>query len=65
MDVQLQEIKNRSIKKGKRGVMRVVFGRTGILLGILLIQLLLLFVGLRFLAQYVYVFSAVISYLGA
>lgn len=56
MDVQLQEIKNRSIKKGKRGVMRVVFGRTGILLGILLIQLLLLFVGLRFLAQYVYVF---------
>lgn len=56
MDVQLQALKDASIRKGKRGIMRVVFGRTGILLGLLLLQLLLLFVIIRFLAQYVYVF---------
>lgn len=56
MEYQLQKVKDLSIKKGKHGIFRIVFGRTGILLLCLLLQLLLLFAGLHFLAQYVYVF---------
>ncbi len=56
MDYQLQKVKDLSINKGKRGIMRVVFGRTGILIACLLIQILLLGLALRFLAQYVYLF---------
>ena len=56
MEDHLQKWKDVSIKKGKRGIMHVVFGRTGILIACLLIQLLLLCLGLRFLAQYVYLF---------
>lgn len=57
MDYQLHRVKNLEIKKkSKKGIMHLVFGRTGILMGFLLLQLLLLFVGLRVLAEYVYVF---------
>ena len=56
MKYQLQKVKDMSIKKGKNGLMKIIFGRTGILLSCLIIQLLMLFLGLRFLAQYVYVF---------
>ncbi len=56
MDYQLQKERRLSIKKGKRGIMRIVFGRTGILLGFLALQLLLLVLGLQYLAQYVHVF---------
>lgn len=56
MDHQLQNIKDRSIKKSKNGLMKLVFGRTGVLLACLVIQLLVLLLGLRFLSQYVYVF---------
>lgn len=56
MEYQLQKVKDLSIKKGKHGIMRIVFGRTGILLGCLLIQVMLLFFGLQYLAQYVYLF---------
>lgn len=57
MDYQLHRVKDLQIKKkSKKGIMHLVFGRTGILLGCLLLQILLLFVGLRALAEYVYVF---------
>lgn len=56
MEHQLQAVKELSIDKGKRGVKRVVFGRTAVLIVCLLIQLLLLFAGMNFLAQYIYVF---------
>lgn len=56
MEYQMQKIKEISVDKGKRGVLRVVFSRTGILLVCLLIQLLMLFLGLRYLAQYLYLF---------
>lgn len=56
MEHQLQSVKEKSIDRGKRGVKKVVFGRTAILIGCLLIQLLLLFMGMNFLAKYIYVF---------
>lgn len=56
MDYQVHSVKDPSINKGKRGVRRVVFGRVGILTVCLLIQLLLLFVGMNYLAQYIYLF---------
>lgn len=56
MEHQLQKVKDLSIKKGKNGLLKLVFGRTGILLACLLIQLLVLILGLRFLSQYVYVY---------
>ena len=59
MEYQMQKIKEMSVDKGKRGVLRVVFSRTGILLVCLLIQLLMLFLGLRYLAQYVSVFRRI------
>lgn len=56
MEYQLQKVKDLSVEKGKHGIMHIVFGRTGILLGCLLLQALLLFWGLQFLAQYIYLF---------
>ena len=56
MEYQLQSVKEKSIDKGKRGVKKVVFGRTTILIVCLLVQLLLLFMGMNFLAKYIYVF---------
>lgn len=56
MEYQLQKIKDLSIDKGKRGVLHVVFGRTSILIACLLAQLLLLVLGLQYLAQYIYLF---------
>lgn len=53
---QLQSVKEMSIDKGKRGVKRVVFGRTTILIGCLLVQLFLLFIGMNYLAKYIYIF---------
>lgn len=55
MDHQLQKVKDLSIKKGKNGLLRVLFGRTGILIACLLIQALMVGLGIRYLAQYVYV----------
>lgn len=56
MNNHLHEIKDASIDKGKRGIKHIIFGRTGILLGCFLLQLLLLIFGLTVLSQYVYVF---------
>ena len=56
MEHQLQKVKDMSIKKGKNGLLKLVFGRTGILLACLVIQLLVLILGLHFLYQYIYVF---------
>ena len=50
------DLKDASINKGKRGIKHIVFGRTGLLLGFILLQVLLLFLGLNVLAKYVYVF---------
>ena len=52
----IRDLKDASINKGKRGIKHIVFGRTGLLLGFILLQVLLLFVGLNVLAKYVYVF---------
>lgn len=56
MENQLQKVKDLSIKKGKNGLLKIVFGRTGILLACLVIQLLVLILGLHYLYQYIYVF---------
>lgn len=46
------------LQKGKRGVLQVVFGRTGIVILLLLVQLLVLGLGFKFLMPYiVYVFG--------
>lgn len=55
-DRDIKDIKNASIDKGKRGIKSVVFGRTAVLLFCFALQLLLLFLGMTRLAQYVYVF---------
>ena len=54
----IRDLKDASINKGKRGIKHIVFGRTGLLLGFILLQVLLLFVGLNVLAKYVYVLRA-------
>lgn len=56
MEYQLQKIKDISITKGKRGILHVVFGRTGILCICLLLQFWLLVLGFTYLAQYIYWF---------
>ena len=57
MDLRdIRDLKDASINKGKRGIKHIVFGRTGLLLGFILLQVLLLFLGLNVLAKYVYVF---------
>ncbi len=56
MDYQLQSVKDMSVKKGKNGVKRIVFGRVGILAACLIVQLLLLFIGMNYLARYIYLF---------
>lgn len=56
MDYQFQKVRDISVKKGKNGLLRIVFGRTGILVACLLLQILILFLGFRFLAQYIYWF---------
>ncbi len=56
MNYQLHEISKKSLNKGKNGILKLVFGRTGILLICLLVQCLLLFGGLQILAQYVHLF---------
>lgn len=56
MDYQLHKVKDLSLKKGKNGILKVIFGRTGILIACLLIQLLMLGFAFQFLAQYVYLF---------
>lgn len=55
-DVDIKEIREKSINKGKRGVKQVIFGRTSIMLVCFLLQLLLLILGLRALSEYLYVF---------
>ncbi len=41
------------LNRGKRGILSVIFGRTGILLILILLQIGLLLVGFRFLSNYV------------
>lgn len=55
-DVDIRNIKDASINKGKRGIKHVIFGRTGILIACILLQILLIFLGLGVLSRYVYVF---------
>ncbi len=54
--VDISDIKDASLRKGKRGIMHIVFGRTGFVVVSILLQILLLFLGLNVLARYVYVF---------
>lgn len=56
MEYHLQKIKDLSIHKGKRGCLHVIFGRTGVLIICFLLQFLLLFFGMRYLARYIYWF---------
>ncbi len=56
MDYQLQSVKDLSVKKGKNGVKRVVFGRVGVLAVCLIVQVFLLFIGMNYLARYIYWF---------
>lgn len=42
------------LNRGKRGILSVIFGRTGILLMLILLQIGLLMVGFRFLSNYVF-----------
>ena len=42
------------LNRGKRGVLSVIFGRTGILLILILLQIGLLLVGFRFLSNYIF-----------
>ncbi len=59
MNEQLSKVKDmtdRSVNRGKRGVLQVVFGRSGILILCLLAELLLLFLVIRYVAQYIYLF---------
>lgn len=56
MDYQLQSVKDISVEKGRNGVKRIVFGRVGVLMTCLLVQLLLLFIGMTYLARYIYLF---------
>ena len=42
------------LNRGKRGILSVIFGRTGILLILILLQIGLLLVGFRFLSNYVF-----------
>ena len=41
------------LEKGKRGLFRMIFGRTGIIIGLLLVQVILLFSVFQFLEQYI------------
>lgn len=56
MENQFQSVKDKSVEKGKNGVKRIVFGRVVILAACLIVQLLLLFVGMNYLARYIYWF---------
>ena len=42
------------LNRGKRGILSVIFGRTGILLMLILLQIGLLLVGFRFLSNYIF-----------
>jgi len=53
---KVKDIRERSADKGKRGVLHVIFGRTGILILCLLAELLLLFIMIHFVAQYIYLY---------
>ncbi|MCD7819623.1 MAG: PLDc N-terminal domain-containing protein, partial [Lachnospiraceae bacterium] len=53
---RVKDIKDRSVDRGKRGILHIVFGRTGILILCLLIEVLLLFLMLNFVAQYIYLY---------
>ncbi len=52
----VRDIGERSVNKGKRGILRIIFGRTGILVAALLLEGLLLFWVFMFLARYIYLF---------
>ena len=44
------------LDRGKRGILSIVFGRTGILLILILLQMGILLVGFRFLSNYIFAF---------
>lgn len=56
MEYHLQRVKELSIEKGKKGILQIIFGRTGVLLICFLVQMMLLSLAFRFLARYVYWF---------
>ncbi|MCD8337382.1 MAG: phospholipase D-like domain-containing protein [Lachnospiraceae bacterium] len=51
---RVKDMKDRSVDRGRRGVSHVVFGRTGVLIVCLLAEVLLLFLMLHYVAQYIY-----------
>ena len=51
-EIQLTE-KKLSVERGKRGVLKVIFGRTAIIIALLLVQLLVLLVAFQYLRQYI------------
>ncbi|MCD8346595.1 MAG: phospholipase D-like domain-containing protein [Lachnospiraceae bacterium] len=53
---RVKDIKDRSMDRGRRGVSHVIFGRTGVLIVCLLAEVLLLFLALHYVAQYIYLF---------
>ncbi|MCD7716721.1 MAG: cardiolipin synthase [Lachnospiraceae bacterium] len=53
---RVKNIKDRSVDKGRRGIHQVIFGRTGVLILCLLAEILLLFLVLHYVAQYIYLF---------
>ncbi|MCD7833432.1 MAG: cardiolipin synthase [Lachnospiraceae bacterium] len=51
---RMKDMKDRSVDRGRRGVSHVIFGRTGVLIVCLLAEVLLLFLMLHYVAQYIY-----------
>ena len=52
------------LDRGKRGILSIVFGRTGILLILILLQIGILLVGFRFLSNYIFAFYGGSIFLG-
>lgn len=52
------------LDRGKRGILSIVFGRTGILLILILLQMGILLVGFRFLSNYIFAFYGGSIFLG-
>lgn len=60
-----QEIrKEKKLEKGKRGFFGIVFGRTAVVILLLMLQVALLFVGYNRLSEYMYYLNTVLAILG-
>ena len=56
---------NKLVRKGKRGILRIVFGRTMVILVLLALQFVLMFMGLYHLFQYLpLLFGGVVTFTG-